>query len=111
MDAKQLTQKRKETHGDWHEQARMADDILSVFAIGRNWNTMPPFKRQALMMLAVKCSRILSGDPGTDDHWDDIEGYAHLGKGGHNRPVLAAKDESQMELPIPTFLKTEKEKA
>jgi hypothetical protein len=36
-------------------------------------------------MIAVKISRILTGDAGEPDHWDDIQGYAHLGKAGHSK--------------------------
>lgn len=83
--AKELTQTRRDTHGDWAVQARMTDDLMAVMGTGKNWNTLTPGQRQALMMIATKLGRILSGDPSERDHWDDIGGYALLGKQGHER--------------------------
>jgi hypothetical protein len=35
-------------------------------------------QREALDYIAGKLARILSGQPGYADHWDDIAGYAKL---------------------------------
>lgn len=83
-NAQALTQERRKTHGDWLEQAQLCDDTLGVWERSRNWNLLPAYKRMALMNIAQKVSRILSGDFNADDHFDDIGGYAHLGNGGHN---------------------------
>lgn len=78
-----LTNERGTTHGDWMIQSDLALQLKNQMRSGPNWFTMPPYKREALDMIAVKISRILSGDPAAEDHWDDIAGYAFLGKKGH----------------------------
>lgn len=67
---------RDRTHGDWTEQAKCAADLLAVFSDGRAG--LPPYHSMALVMIATKLSRILTGDPDFRDHWDDIAGYAKL---------------------------------
>lgn len=74
-----LLSSRGATHGDWKQQAALAYALKDTMSMGRNWPTMLPAQREALEMIAVKMSRILSGDPLTPDHWDDIAGYARLG--------------------------------
>lgn len=85
MDAQHLTQTRRATHGDWKEQSRMADDFLNLLENSRNWKTMAPYQRIALLMILTKVSRIATGNADEDDHWDDIGGYARLGKQGHDQ--------------------------
>lgn len=81
--AEALTNERKSTHGDWTEQARLAWNIKHMLATGKNWNKLDATQSEAIDMIAVKLSRILTGDSREPDHWDDIAGYAYLGKGGH----------------------------
>lgn len=65
------------------EQSAFAVDLKDYLRNGKRWNSLLPFQREALDLIATKISRILTGDPFAPDHWDDIAGYAHLGKGGH----------------------------
>lgn len=76
-----LTGERKKTHGDWMRQSYVAQELKAV--VGSNDGHLEPHQREAVDMIVVKLSRILSGDASFEDHWDDIAGYAHLGKGGH----------------------------
>lgn len=80
--AEALVTERGKTHGDWMRQAVIAQELKRVIA---DWDTagIKPQQREALEMIAVKMSRILSGNPNEPDHWDDIAGYAVLGKQGH----------------------------
>lgn len=78
-----LTNERKSTHGDWVEQSELALTLKLAMHEAPNWATLTSMQSEALDMIAVKISRILSGNPSEPDHWDDIGGYAHLGKGGH----------------------------
>ena len=55
---------------------RCAADLLAVFSDGRAG--LPPYHSMALVMIATKLSRILTGGPDFRDHWDDIAGYAKL---------------------------------
>lgn len=80
---KELTDERKATHGDWKQQSRCANELKGVMRGIGNWNDLWPAQQEALDMIATKMSRILSGNPNEPDHWDDIAGYAYLGKGGH----------------------------
>ena len=90
--AESLTNERKNQHGDWAHQSEVAQKLKSVVKEaafvqevtkeGRHLNTM---QREALEMICTKISRICCGDPNHKDHWDDIAGYAFLGKGGHKK--------------------------
>jgi uncharacterized membrane protein len=84
VDAHNLTQERKKTHGDWKEQSYVANNLMAVMGQSKNWEeVIDASQRIALMMIATKISRILTGDPNEPDHWNDIAGYAHLGLTGH----------------------------
>lgn len=83
MDAKTLTEERKNAHGNWLEQSRVARELRNVIDV--YGESLAPYQREALDMIAVKMSRVLCGDPAHEDHWDDIAGYAYLGKGGHGK--------------------------
>ncbi len=76
-----LLTERGSTHGPWPEQAELAIAIKRTFASGKNWRELEPHQEEALHMIASKISRILSGIPDFYDHWDDIAGYAKLGRG------------------------------
>ena len=80
MSAENLTEERGRTHGDWLKQAEMASGLKQRLRAGENWNRLSASQREALDMICVKMSRIVSGNPDDPDHWDDIEGYAFLGK-------------------------------
>lgn len=85
--AEALTSERKNQHGDWAEQSALAHELKQKMHLARGWNgsKLATHQMEALDMIAVKISRILSGDPNHADHWDDIAGYAYLGKGGHSK--------------------------
>ena len=78
-----LTTERKSTHGDWQTQSTIFDNLLFNLTQSPNWNTMNAMHRASLINIAQKMSRICAGNPDEPDHWDDIGGYALLGKGGH----------------------------
>lgn len=78
-----LTQERKKTHGDWKEQSALANTLKGDMRKVPGWAELSASEQEALDMIQTKVSRILSGDPREPDHWDDIAGYAHLGKSGH----------------------------
>lgn len=69
---------RESTHGDFTEQAALAQRLKATMAEGRNWPGLSPMQREAIEQIAVKISRILSGNPTHPDHWMDIAGYAAL---------------------------------
>lgn len=69
---------REKTHGQWKTTAYAASEIRNAI---QKWNTkgITGPQMEALLMIAVKMARILSGDAKFKDHWDDIAGYAKLG--------------------------------
>ena len=83
MTTNDLIQERKSTHGDWLVQSELAFELRERMRASVNWPSLFPHQREALDMLATKISRILTGNPTEPDHWDDIAGYAMLGKQGH----------------------------
>ena len=79
-DPKTLTDERHRTHGDWREQSAISYNLKSVMRSSGGWDQLTTEQSEALDMIAVKISRIVAGNPNHDDHWDDIAGYAFLGK-------------------------------
>lgn len=78
---KKLISARKQQHGDWIEQSLFANQLKEVLRASKNWSALSEGQKEALDMIATKISRIVTGDPTHEDHWDDIAGYALLGKG------------------------------
>lgn len=71
-------QDRQASHGDYHEQAEMACALRDTMRTGVRWASLSRVEQDALQMIAVKLSRILTGNPHVVDHWHDIQGYAAL---------------------------------
>ena len=71
-----VLQDRGKTHGDFNDQASISQQIKSL--LGRGPRPLLAPHKEALEMIAVKMSRIVSGDPDEIDHWVDIAGYAKL---------------------------------
>ncbi len=73
-----LLVERAKTHGDFVLNATISQKIKEAIAWG-DVKGMKPVHREALDMIALKISRICSGQANYADHWDDIAGYAKLG--------------------------------
>lgn len=69
---------RRSTHGDYHNQAELSQALQDTVRTGENWRALTKVQRDALTMILVKVSRILTGDPNHADSWHDIAGYATL---------------------------------
>jgi hypothetical protein len=78
MDA--LLQKREDQYGSFMFNANIAIRLKGVMhnAIAQQDLHLAPDQMLALDMIAVKISRILSGNPSHKDSWIDIAGYAKL---------------------------------
>lgn len=76
-----LLVERGKTHGDWKTQSAIAFAFHQI--IEEHANRLYASQREALDMIATKMSRILAGNANFADHWDDIIGYAKLGKDAH----------------------------
>ena len=78
MDA--LLQKREDQYGSFMFGANIAIRLKGIMhnAIAQKDLHLAPDQMLALDMIAVKISRILSGNPSHKDSWVDIAGYAKL---------------------------------
>jgi hypothetical protein len=78
VTAGSLVAEREKSHGDFRHTAALAQRIKVVYRDSRNWDQLTHVQREVLDAVATKVARILSGDPGFPDHFDDIAGYVHL---------------------------------
>lgn len=73
---KEVLYQRCKTHGPFEGQSRIAQMIKASLRSSPRWALMAVEHQEALDMIAVKMSRVVSGDSYFRDHWDDIVGYA-----------------------------------
>jgi hypothetical protein len=78
MPRDSLLAEREKTHGDFKLNAYYSQELKSCFREA-GYRNFTQAHREALDMIALKLSRILSGQANFKDHWDDIAGYAKLG--------------------------------
>lgn len=85
MDATaELLAERKQTHGEYRDDARAAMRLKDNLAdeinrrVVRGQAPLIDIQRHALDMILHKIARIVTGDAWFKDHWDDIQGYAKL---------------------------------
>jgi hypothetical protein len=79
----EVLNERNKTHGNFDDNAIMSQRIKygmrhGAPIVGSRWDALTPDKREALEMIALKISRILTGNSDEPDHWRDIAGYASL---------------------------------
>jgi len=74
----ELIDAREITHGDFIATASLAQMFKTVARGSRNWDKLPPYRREALEQQFTKIARALEGDPAYPDHWNDNAGYADL---------------------------------
>lgn len=72
-----LLNERQKTHGSFEANAQISQDLKRMFH-QCGYGNFTVVHREALDMIALKLSRILSGQADFKDHWDDIAGYAKL---------------------------------
>lgn len=82
----ELLRERQQTHGDFADHARCTQRLKGILIseqghrLKRGQQALTMQQREALDMIMHKIGRILAGDADWYDHWDDIAGYAKLGK-------------------------------
>jgi hypothetical protein len=69
---------RNKTHGDFAMNAHFSQEFKRLFQSAPCWVNLSPSHRESLDMIALKLSRILSGQANYRDHWVDICGYSKL---------------------------------
>lgn len=80
--ASELVQTREGSHGNFDDNAKVTQAIKRVFQQSPQWDILNDTQKEAVERIAMKLGRIVGGNPNVDDHWDDIGGYAELGKRG-----------------------------
>lgn len=73
-----ILNEREKTHGPFSYNAQKSQEIKDLFKKSAYWDDFRPEHKEALDMIALKLSRILSGQADYFDHWKDISGYASL---------------------------------
>lgn len=79
MKREAILVKRQSTHGDFAKNAQVSQDIKTILRAA-GYHQLDPVHIEALDMIALKISRIVSGKADVADHWADIAGYAKLGE-------------------------------
>ena len=69
---------RSKTHGPFSMNAMISQKLKRFMHEQPCWTELHDVHREALHVMALKLSRILSGQADFCDHWDDIAGYARL---------------------------------
>ena len=77
-----LLSTRGKTHGNYSVQASITQQHRAVLRNAPGWEELSDVQKDAIEMISVKLSRILSGNPDHRDHWEDIAGYATLAANG-----------------------------
>lgn len=73
-----LLEERQHTHGTFEDNAIISQSFKRMFRAGPGWNMLSDIEREAMDMIALKFSRILSGKSMSKQHWEDVVGYAKL---------------------------------
>ena len=85
-DIQSTLTERNKRYGDFTAHSEISEHLLSLLQFEDvthiseriSWAEMESFQRQALRVICDKLARIVNGDPGYDDNWRDISGYATL---------------------------------
>lgn len=81
-----ILSERGSRYGRFQDNSRISQSLKNywrdelVKRIERGQEPLAAHHLEALDMIATKICRIFAGDPNYPDNWDDIAGYAQLGK-------------------------------
>ncbi len=78
MKIDQTLEERGRNYGEFHEHARITQNIKDAMRDSPNWDKLSPSMKESLEMQAHKIGRILNGDPEYVDSWHHIIGYTRL---------------------------------
>lgn len=78
MSIENILEERQKTHGSFKTHAEISQSLKRVMCNRPSWQKLSDSQREALGMIQHKIARILNGNAGHIDHWDDIAGYATL---------------------------------
>ena len=74
----EILAERGKTHGDFGDNAEISEGIMALLARGPSYEHLTSVQVHALRMIALKMSRICSGNPNEKDVWADCAGFATL---------------------------------
>lgn len=80
MSTEDILQEREKTHGDFEAFAKLRVELAKTVGLSKSCK-LNDVQSIAMSMILTKIARIVCGDPNHADHWDDIAGYAMLGRG------------------------------
>lgn len=80
QDIEKILDERKETHGKFEENAKVVQGLKDAVRLSSKMEHMHKGHKEAVDAILCKVGRIVVGNPFEPDHWDDIKGYAELGK-------------------------------
>ncbi len=80
MNLKDDLNNRNKSHGCFYYSAKISQGIKYVMHHDGDWDKLNCIQKEALDNIAIKISRIISGDQDLIDHWYDISGYAELAR-------------------------------
>ena len=73
-----ILSERNTTHGNFSDNARISQDLKRLFHAAPGWDALCDVHKEALDLIALKLSRILSGHADFPDHFADVAGYCQL---------------------------------
>ena len=76
--AKALLIDRHSTHGSFEDNARISQGLKEWMRGSPGWSKLTDIEREAMDMIALKFSRVLSGRSLEKQHWEDVVGYGQL---------------------------------
>ncbi len=69
---------RQTTHGSFEDNATLSQRLKLVVHTAPGWDALTDIEREAIDMICLKFSRVLSGKSMEKQHWEDVVGYAKL---------------------------------
>lgn len=83
-DIASLLAEREATHGRFADVAWFSQMVKALARECPGWQGLSLSRREAVDAIVNKLARALAGNADTADHWDDIGGYARLGREGRD---------------------------
>lgn len=80
MKVEDILDERGSRYGNYLKQTEISQKLMFTMhtALVERGKVLEADQQDALVMIAVKISRIINGDPDYADNWRDISGYATL---------------------------------
>jgi hypothetical protein len=78
MSIESILEERGRRYGPFRTHAQITQNLKDVMHDVEGWGALPQDVKEALEMIQHKIARILNGQHGYKDSWDDIQGYAKL---------------------------------